>query len=167
MPQVQARLKAQVQRRDAFRCEYRHFPERFGELRFQLDHIRAEQHADSTVLANLAWSCLRCNKHKGPNLSGIDPKTNRTVRLFHPRHDPWEEHFACQGSGKLSAKDELRLQHGKIYLRLRLAPSGLHRFSLTLSQSVGASPVGISELPFPYGNLLLQFFEFLFEPPLD
>ena len=77
-----AHLKAQVRRRAHFRCEYCHFPERYAELRFQLDHIRAEQHGGRTVLANLAWSCLRCNKHKGPNLSGIDPKTNRTVRLF-------------------------------------------------------------------------------------
>jgi len=97
MPHMQARLKARVQRRAAFRCEYCHFPERLGELRFQLDHIRAEQHGGPTVLANLAWSCLRCNKHKGPNLSGVDPKTNRTVRLFHPRQDLWEKHFAWQG----------------------------------------------------------------------
>jgi len=94
---MQARLKAQVRRRAAFRCEYCHFPERLGELRFQLDHIRPEQHGGPTVLANLAWSCLRCNKHKGPNLSGIDPKTHRTVRLFHPRHDLWEKHFTWHG----------------------------------------------------------------------
>jgi len=97
MPHMQGRLKARVKRRTAFRCEYCHFPERFGELRFQLDPIRAEQHGGPTVLANLAWSCLRCNKHKGPNLSGVDPKTNRTVRLFHPRLDLWEKHFAWQG----------------------------------------------------------------------
>jgi hypothetical protein len=94
---MQARIKAQVRQRAAFRCEYCHFPERFAELRFQFDHIRPEQHGGPTVPANLAWSCLRCNKHKGPNLSGIDPKTGRAVRLFHPRQDVWEQHFTWVG----------------------------------------------------------------------
>lgn len=34
---------------------------------------------------------------KGTNLSGIDPDTSAMVRLFHPRHDRWEEHFALVG----------------------------------------------------------------------
>lgn len=92
-----AQLKALVRHRARCRCEYCHFPEPFAELRFQLDHIRAEQHGGPTTPANLAWSCLRCNKQKGPNLSGIDPKTGRTVRLFNPRADLWERHFRWQG----------------------------------------------------------------------
>jgi len=91
------RLKAQVRQRAGFRCEYCHFPEDLAELRFQLDHIRPEQHGGPTVLSNLAWSCLRCNKHKGPNLSGIDPKTDHAVRLFHPREDVWQKHFTWRG----------------------------------------------------------------------
>lgn len=94
---MQAQLKARVQRRAAFRCEYCHFPERFSELHFQLDHIRAEQHGGPAVMENLAWCCLRCNKHKGPNLPGFDAKTRRVVRLFHPRLDKWEQHFAWKG----------------------------------------------------------------------
>ena len=94
---MRARLNSLVQQRASFRCEYCHFPERFAELRFQLDHIRTEQHGGRTALENLAWSCLRCNKHKGPNLSGVDPKTDRAVRLFNPRKDSWEKHFAWDG----------------------------------------------------------------------
>src|SRR2546423_3999825 len=91
------RLNLLAQQRAGFRCEYCHFPERFAELRFQLDHIRAEQHGGPSVLAKVAWCCLRCNKHKGPNLSGVDPRTNRVVRLFNPRKDIWEQHFAWDG----------------------------------------------------------------------
>jgi hypothetical protein len=91
---VDPRLKAQVRLRARFCCEYCQFPERFAELRFQVDHIIPQQHGGPTVSANLAWSCLRCNKHKGPNLSGIDPTTGQVVRLFHPRRDRWVEHFA-------------------------------------------------------------------------
>ena len=30
--------------------------------------------------------------------SGIDPVTSQSTRLFHPRHDRWEDHFRWQGS---------------------------------------------------------------------
>ncbi len=43
--------------------------------------------------ANLALACMRCNFHKGPNLSGIDPETGDVVRRFNPRSDLWAEHF--------------------------------------------------------------------------
>jgi 5-methylcytosine-specific restriction endonuclease McrA len=91
---VDARLKAEVRQRSRARCEYCQSPEAFAELRFQVDHIIPQQHGGPTASANLAWSCLRCNKHKGPNLSGIDPATGQVVRLFHPRRDRWAEHFA-------------------------------------------------------------------------
>jgi hypothetical protein len=57
---------------------------------------------------NLAWSCLRCNKHKGPNLSGIDPATGQMVRLFHPRRDRWAEHFAGEATKLLGITPEGR-----------------------------------------------------------
>jgi hypothetical protein len=63
-----------------------------------VDHIIPQQHGGPTASANLAWSCLRCNKHKGPNLSGIDPVTGEMVRLFHPRRDRWSEHFVWEKS---------------------------------------------------------------------
>lgn len=53
---------------------------------------------DSSVtgLANaapLALACRRCNLHKGPNLTGIDPLTSGVEILFHPRRDQWADHF--------------------------------------------------------------------------
>jgi hypothetical protein len=51
-----------------------------------------------TILANLAWSCLHCNKHKGPNIASLDPRTGALVSLFHPRRQEWERHFAWTGS---------------------------------------------------------------------
>ena len=72
-------------------------PERFAELRFQLDHIVPEQHGGPSTPENLAWACPRCNKHKGPNLAGLDPQTGGMTPLFHPRTDSWPDHFAWQG----------------------------------------------------------------------
>ena len=95
---MQARLRTVVRQRAEFRCEYCRFPEPLAELRFQLDHIAPQQHGGPTHLDNLAWSCLRCNKYKGPNLSGIDPQTGKIIRLFHPRQDHWDEHFAWEGA---------------------------------------------------------------------
>ena len=95
---MEARLKAEVRQRAGARCEYCQFPEAFAELRFQLDHIIPQQHGGPTASTNLAWSCLRCNKYKGPNLSGIDPATGQVVRLFHPRQDRWAEHFAWEAA---------------------------------------------------------------------
>ena len=94
---MDARVKLLVRRRARFRCEYCHFPERFAELRFQVDHIVARQHAGRTVLENLALACFRCNSHKGTSLSGVDPESAQVVRLFHPRNDIWVEHFAWAG----------------------------------------------------------------------
>jgi 5-methylcytosine-specific restriction endonuclease McrA len=58
-----------------------------------LDHIIAKCHGGKTVPSNLAYSCLPCNKHKGPNLAGIDSKTGKIVPLFHPRRQKWPRHF--------------------------------------------------------------------------
>lgn len=72
-------------------------PDWAAELRFQLDHVIPEQHGGPFTLENLAWCCPRCNRHKGPNLSGLDSDTNGLTPLFHPRADIWKEHFVWQG----------------------------------------------------------------------
>jgi len=80
------------------KCEYCHMPERFVTLRFQQDHVIARKHRGAKTLANLAWSCPDCNAHKGSDLSGLDPKTGKLERLFNPRTDRWNEHFAWNGA---------------------------------------------------------------------
>ena len=91
-------LRQAVRRRARGRCEYCHLPEAYAPLvAFQVEHIIARQHGGETVLSNLAYSCHRCNLFKGPNLAGIDPKTRRMVRLFHPRRMKWRIHFRWRG----------------------------------------------------------------------
>ncbi len=36
---------------------------------------------------------------KGTATSGIDPGSGETVRLFNPRRDRWDEHFAWASDG--------------------------------------------------------------------
>ena len=82
----------------AKRCEYCHVPDDDPFLPHVADHIVARQHGGTAEIENLALCCGRCNRHKGPNLSGIDPHTGQIVRLFHPRTDRWHEHFAYRGA---------------------------------------------------------------------
>lgn len=80
------------------RCEYCGFPEVFSRRPFHCDHVVAQQHGGETYFSNLAWSCNHCNLHKGPNLSSVDPESRKTVRLFNPRIDRWDEHFYWRGA---------------------------------------------------------------------
>ena len=90
---MDARLRQTVRDRAESRCEFCHLPERIAELPFQIDHVIAEQHGGLTSEDNLAFACARCNRYKGPNLSGIDPESGTITHLFNPRIDNWSEHF--------------------------------------------------------------------------
>ena len=95
-------LRQPVRDRAGARCEYCRFHEEHVPLwPFHLEHIVAAQHGGAEALENLAWSCQRCNLHKGTNLSGIDPDSGSVVRLFHPRTDIWLEHFAVDDQGRI------------------------------------------------------------------
>lgn len=91
-------LSRQVRERAAENCEYCRIPGFALPLPFQIDHIIAGQHDGETELSNLALACPHCNRHKGPNIAGMDPETGQLVRLFHPRRDRWADHFQLDGA---------------------------------------------------------------------
>lgn len=91
-------LEELVWRRAGSCCEYCRTPQEFEQLPAEVDHIIAEVHGGRTIASNLALSCFPCNRHKGPNLSGIDPGTGRHTRLFHPRRHAWAHHFKWEGA---------------------------------------------------------------------
>jgi hypothetical protein len=41
--------------------------------------------------------CVFCNRHKGPNIAGVDPKSKKIVPLFNPRRHKWSRHFRWDG----------------------------------------------------------------------
>jgi hypothetical protein len=97
MANIPPEIDLAVRRRAGYRCEYcgslqTHYPERF-----QIDHIVARQHGGATEVENLALACIECNKRKGPNLSSIDPDTQKIVLLFNPRSQRWADHFEWNG----------------------------------------------------------------------
>lgn len=75
------------------RCEYCQMPQSAYRERFHIDHIIARQHGGGEDVTNLALSCLRCNRYKGPNLSGIDPQSGLLTGLYNPRIQSWSDHF--------------------------------------------------------------------------
>ncbi|HEX3448069.1 MAG TPA: HNH endonuclease, partial [Isosphaeraceae bacterium] len=67
------------------------------DLPFEVDHIIAEHHLGLTDAKNCCLACYACNRHKGPNVAGVDPKTKSIVPLFHPRRQKWSRHFRWDG----------------------------------------------------------------------
>lgn len=49
--------------------------------------------------ANLAAACILCNVYKADRIAAVDPITGERSRLFHPRRDRWEDHFAWDAEG--------------------------------------------------------------------
>jgi len=94
---MDAATKAFVRRRAADRCEYCKLWQGHTRLTHHVEHIVAKQHGGSDDPGNLALACHRCNLHKGPNLTGIDPLKGDVAALFHPRRDDWPDHFAWRG----------------------------------------------------------------------
>jgi len=98
-------VRQSVHDRAAGRCEYCRLLESFHDLPFQIDHIIAKKHKGDDETDNLALSCYNCNACKGPNIAGIDPKTQQLTRIFHPRLDRWEDHFSWVGPELLGTTD--------------------------------------------------------------
>jgi 5-methylcytosine-specific restriction endonuclease McrA len=90
--------KAQVRARAGHRCEYCQLRQQDSPLaRLHVEHVIPRKHGGGDDLDNLALACVDCNLHKGSNLTGIDPETDATTELFHPRRHRWEDHFRWAG----------------------------------------------------------------------
>jgi hypothetical protein len=98
MSYIPAVLRAKIRERAGERCEYCRIPEDFTFDAHEVDHIYAEKHGGETVEGNLCLSCWICNRHKGSDLTSLDPETGEITPLFHPRKDNWNDHFRLLGA---------------------------------------------------------------------
>jgi hypothetical protein len=101
---MDAKLRRAVYERARGRCEYCHLVENTVKETFVADHIFASQHLGPTSLHYLALACARCNRHKGPNVAGVDQSSGHIVPLYNPRTDIWRDHFEWK-EGILGRKD--------------------------------------------------------------
>lgn len=79
-------------------CEYCLLHQDDSDFTHQIDHIIPRKYNGATVLENLALACLKCNKHKGPEIAALDPIDNEIAPLFNPRTQNWNEHFELLGA---------------------------------------------------------------------
>jgi hypothetical protein len=89
--------RSAVATRAGHRCEYCLIAEEDAGFRHEIDHIVSRKHGGLSGLDNLAFACVLCNRSKGSDIASIDPVAGRVTRLFHPRRDRWEDHFAIEG----------------------------------------------------------------------
>jgi HNH endonuclease len=93
-------LRAAVFARAAFCCEYCHI--RGWEI--EVEHIVprsprrrvaiSPSDEELNALANLAAACAHCNRFKGDFVTGEAVVFGGEHRLFNPRSDQWDAHFA-------------------------------------------------------------------------
>ena len=102
---MNAALRNEIRQRAGNCCEYCRLPQAHTTLPHEVDHIRSQKHNGPTTLANLCWACARCNDFKGSDVSGYPPNSDEPVRLFHPRNDHWNEHFAWSGATLIGKTD--------------------------------------------------------------
>ena len=79
-------------------CEYCHMPQEYDGFRHEIDHAISKKHGGPSIASNLCLACFPCNNHKGPNIAGLDPLTNKLTPLFSPRRHKWAGHFRWNGA---------------------------------------------------------------------
>ncbi len=98
-PKIAPETRAAVRERAGFRCEYCHALETWQYVEFTLEHLVPLVAGGESTTTNLALACFACNRRKWDRRTGKDPHTGETVRLFHPRDDVWNDHFAWSSRG--------------------------------------------------------------------
>jgi HNH endonuclease len=90
---LSATLRQLVSQRAAGACEYCRIHQTFSIYSHEIDYVIALKHGGESTDDNLVLACLPCNRHKGSDLTSIDPLTGVITPLFNPRTQIWSEHF--------------------------------------------------------------------------
>ena len=102
-------LRLRVADQAGYRCGYCRSSEEITGLSLDIEHLIPRFLGGPTVEENLWLACSACNTFKGHKISARDPETGRTVRLFNPRQQSWEEHFVWVDSGTRIRAGAVRL----------------------------------------------------------
>ena len=92
-------LREKVAAQARHRCGYCLTSEAIVGTPMEIDHIIPQSLGGLTEEDNLWLACSLCNDHKGDRIAALDPLTDEIVRLFDPRHQVWQEHFAWTAEG--------------------------------------------------------------------
>lgn len=129
-------LRKQVFDRCQGICEYCRSQAKFSPNNFEIEHIVPVSRNGQTTLENLALACPSCNSYKSNKIDSIDPISNQTVPIFHPRQMQWSDHFTWSddttimlGITSIGRATILLLQtnrEGVVNLRQVLSDRGFH-----------------------------------------
>jgi hypothetical protein len=90
---IPASLRQLVSKRASGSCEYCLIHQNFSMYSHEVDHVIALKHGGESREDNLVIACLPCNRHKGSDLTSIEPLTGVITPLFNPRTQIWLDHF--------------------------------------------------------------------------
>lgn len=99
-------LKKQVSERANFQCEYCLLPQSASMYALQIDHIIPEKQGGPTILLNLALACRTCNQYKGYSVVKHYYESGKTILLFNPRQEDWNDHFMLKENGVIASVSE-------------------------------------------------------------
>jgi hypothetical protein len=98
-PKIAPEVRAAVRKRAGFQCEYCHAAETWQYVELTLEHLVPLVAGGASTVDNLALACFACNRRKWDRRLGQDPQTGEASRLYHPRNDAWNDHFAWSSKG--------------------------------------------------------------------
>ncbi|MEL7223848.1 MAG: HNH endonuclease [Cyanobacteria bacterium J06576_12] len=96
---VSAELKAQIRQQARNRYGYCLSLQQYVLGTLEIEYIIPKSAGGSSREDNLWMACRPCNSHKADRTHGIDPLSEETVALYHPRKQTWNDHFAWSNDG--------------------------------------------------------------------
>lgn len=92
-------VRARVRETAGDQCGYCRSPQHLVMGKLEIEHIIPLARGGTNDESNLWLSCGLCNRYKGIQTSNSDHETNTIVRLFNPRTNDWQKHFAWSADG--------------------------------------------------------------------
>lgn len=96
---ISAELRARIRQQASNQCGYCLSLQQYVLGTLEIEHIIPKTAGGSNAEENLWMACRPCNSHKADRTHGIDPLTEETVLLYHPRQQTWCEHFGWSDDG--------------------------------------------------------------------
>ncbi|CAN5698876.1 HNH endonuclease signature motif containing protein [soil metagenome] len=93
MAKIKKDLDALIRRQAKNRCGYCLNPQELLPYKLEIEHIFPQSLGGESIEENLWLACRECNAHKAAKTEAIDNLTGKTVKLFNPRTQNWNEHF--------------------------------------------------------------------------
>lgn len=88
-----------IQKQAGNRCGYCLSSQQYVYGPLEIDHIFPQSLGGTDDEENLWLACRMCNSFKSSKTQAIDPLTRKSVHLYNPRQQTWEDHFRWSDDG--------------------------------------------------------------------